>query len=485
MSVSWRHLMRNSMREMTRPAFWFVVVVFILITIPHYAEAIRQPAFFADILSYLNLSRHGFERILFLIPIVWAGFMFGLRGAVVTCFIALALMLPRAFFLSEQPRDALFETSAVFIMGNILAVTIGLMRRERERRIQLESAQQELLTSEEKYRQIFENANDAIWLHDMEGEIIAANDAAAKLIGYSREELLHMNVKSLLSKESRKHTREIREKLLRGEFVEQPYEQKVITKQGEHTIFKLTTNVVRVAGQPAGFQLIARDVTQERRIRENLDFYLQHSALSHENEKKRVSSRLYDETCQELFVLSRQIEDLSENGCEALSQNEELYNGIQEQIKGIMSNLRRLSHDLRPPILDHLGLLPAIQSLVTDCETYSNIPTHLNVTGEPRRLPGHVELVLFRVTQEALRNVQLHSNATNVEVNVEFNNGKTVISIIDNGKGSNFPEMIGDLARTGKLGLTGIQEQTRFVGGKLDIWSRPGEGTKIVVEVPS
>jgi PAS domain S-box-containing protein len=485
MSISWRHLIRDSAREVTRPVFWFIVIVFALIAIPHYAEAIRQPAFLVDILSYLNLSRHGFERILFLVPIVWSGFMFGLRGAVVTCFAALAVMLPRALFISEYPRDALFETGAVFIMGNILAVTIGLMRRERERRIQLESAQQEFQTSEEKYRQIFENANDAIWLHDMDGNIIAANDAAAKLIGYSREELSHMNVKSLLSKESRKSAREIREKLLKGEYVEQPYEQNVITKQGAHTFFKLTTNVVRIAGQPAGFQLIARDVTQERRIRENLDFYLQHSAWSHEDEKKRVSSRLYDETCQELFVLSRQIENLSEDGYKALSDNEELCTKIQEQIRNIMSNVRRLSHDLRPPILDHLGLLPAIQSLVTDCEAYSSVATNLNIKGEPRRLPGHVEVVLFRVTQEALRNVHLHSNAKNAEVNVEFDDGKTVVSIIDNGKGSDIPEMVGDLARTGKLGLTSIQEQTRFVGGKLEIRSRPGKGTKIAVEVPS
>lgn len=484
-SVSWRHLISNSMRELIRPAFWFIIAIFILITIPHYAEAIKQPAFLMDILSYLNLSRHGFERILFLVPIVWSGFMFGLRGAVMTCFVALAAMLPRALFISEYPRDALFETSAVFVMGNILAVTIGLMRRERERRIQLESVQQGLQTSEEKYRQIFENANDAIWLHDMDGNIIAANDAAAKLIGYSREELSHMNVKSLLSKESRMSARKIREKLLKGEYVEQPYEQNVITKQGEHTIFKLTTNVVRIAGQPAGFQLIARDVTQERRIRENLNFYLQHSAWSHEDEKKRVSSRLYDETCQELYVLSRQIENLSENSYEALSDNEDLCAKIQEQIRNIMSNLRRLSHDLRPPILDHLGLLPALQSLVTDCEAYSSIATNLTIKGEPRRLSGHVELVLFRVTQEALRNVHLHSNATSAEVKVEFNKNKTVVSITDNGKGSDIPEMVGDLARTGKLGLTSIQEQTRFVDGKLEIWSKPGEGTKINIEVPA
>ena len=476
--------MSDIIRVLTRPAFWIIAAVFALITIPHYAEAVVQPSFVGDILYYLNLSRHGFERILYLVPIVLAGFMFGLRGAIVTCFLALAAMLPRALIISEYYRDALFETGAVFIMGIILAVSSGLMRQERDRRIQLEIAQQDFQTSEEKYRQLFENANDAIWLHDMEGEIVAVNDAAVKLIGYSREELLHMNAKALLSKESRKKAREIRKKLLNGEYVEQPYEQKVITKQGSETVFKLTTSVVRVAGQPIGFQLIARDVTQEKRIRENLDFYLQHSVRSREDERKRVSSTLYDDMIQELVVLSRQIDDLVGMSQTTRSNEKGVYAKMQEQIRSIMNNLSRLSYDLRPPILDHLGLLPAIQSLVTDCETYSKISTSLSIHGEPRRLSENVELVLFRITQEALRNVYRHSDATKAEVNMDFNNGKTVVSISDNGKGSDIPKMIGDLARTGKLGLTGMQEQTRLIGGNLVIKSRPGEGTRIIVEVP-
>jgi PAS domain S-box-containing protein len=476
--------MSDIIRVLTRPAFWVIAAVFALITIPHYAEAVVQPAFIGDVLSYLNLSRHGFERILYLVPIVLTGFLFGLRGAMVTCLIALAAMLPRALVISEFYRDAIFETGAVFIMGIILAVSSGLMRQERERRIQLEIAQQEFQTSEEKYRQLFENANDAIWLQDMDGNLVAVNDAAVKLIGYSREELCHKNVKSLLSKESRKKAREIREKLLKGEYVEQPYEQKVITKQGSETIFKLTTSVVRVAGQPIGFQLIARDVTQERRMQENLDFYLQHSARSREDERKRISSTLYDDTIQELVVLSRQIDNLVDISQTTQSNEDGVYAKMQEQIRGIMNNLSRLSYDLRPPILDHLGLLPAIQSLVTDHETYSKISTNLIIQGEPRRLPENVELVLFRITQEALRNVYRHSSATKAEVNMDFNDGKTVVSISDNGKGSDIPRMIGDLARTGKLGLTGMQEQTRLIGGNLVIRSSLGEGTIITVEVP-
>jgi PAS domain S-box-containing protein len=477
--------MSDIIKVLTRPAFWVIAIVFALITIPHYAEAVVQPAFIGDILSYLNLSRHGFERILYLVPIVLTGFLFGLRGAMVTCLIALAVMLPRALVISEFYRDAIFETGAIFIMGIILAVSSGLMRQERERRIQLEIAQQELQTSEEKYRQLFENANDAIWLHDMDGNLVAVNDAAVKLIGYSREELCHKNVKSLLSKESRKKAKEIREKLLKEEYVEQPYEQKVITKQGSETIFKLTTSVVRVAGQPIGFQLIARDVTQERRMRENLDFYLQHSARSREDERKRVSSTLYDDTIQELVVLSRQIDALVDESQTTRSSENGVYEKMQEQIRNIMNNLSRLSYDLRPPILDHLGLLPAIQSLVTDHETYSKVSTNLTIQGEPRRLPENVELVLFRITQEALRNVYRHSSATKAEVNMDFNDGKTVVSISDNGKGSDIPKMIGDLARTGKLGLTGMQEQTRLIGGNLVIRSSPGEGTIITVEVPA
>src|SRR4030042_2048966 len=131
-------------------------------------------------------------------------------------------------------------------------------------------AAQQALASERRYREIFEGASDAIWIHDLDGNIIAANEASEKLTGYSLEDLLKMNVKSFLSAESLALAGQIRHKLLRAETVEQPYEQRLIRKDGTERILKLTTSPITEDSNPRGFQHIARDVTAEKEMQDNL-----------------------------------------------------------------------------------------------------------------------------------------------------------------------------------------------------------------------
>ncbi len=149
-----------------------------------------------------------------------------------------------------------------------------------------------------------------------------------------------------------------------------------------------------------------------------------------------------------------------------------------------ISQYCRLSQDLRPAALDRLGLLSALEWLASDTTQFSEIVTEVNVIGDVRRLPEEIELVLFRIAQEALRNVWRHSQASNAEITVEFEQDKTRITISDNGQGFNLPEAMSALARNGKLGLAGMQERAQLLGGTLTVKSQPGEGTSITVELP-
>jgi signal transduction histidine kinase len=115
---------------------------------------------------------------------------------------------------------------------------------------------------------------------------------------------------------------------------------------------------------------------------------------------------------------------------------------------------------------------------------YSGIETKVKVIGDERRLPEEIELVLFRITQEALRNVWRHSQATQAEVIMEFGEKKLKITVTDNGKGFDLPKTIGDLARYGKLGLAGMQERAQLVGATLTVDSQPGKGSTVNIEVP-
>lgn len=477
-------LKNKIIKTLRNPGFWLILAVMALITLPYYQESLKHPAFLTQLTTDLGLTRHAFERILYLAPIVWAGFLFGWRGAFITSLAALACMLPRVIFISDYPMDSIFETGAVFVVGNVLSISFASLRRDREYRTRLEATQQDLKTSEERYRKLFENAIDGIWIHDLEGNIVTVNSAAEKMMGYSREELFKMNVKTFLSDESLDLAQKIRRKLLNDEPVEQPYEQRFFKRDGSETYIQLATSVVMDKEKPVGFQHIARDVTEQKRMNENLRFYLQQATRAQEEERKRISHELHDDTIQALVVLSRQLDALASGGKGLSEEAQQRLEELWKQTDSILQGVRRLSQDLRPAAIDRLGLLPAIQWLASDVSKYSGVETKVNVIGKEHRLPEEGAIALFRIIQEALRNVWRHSGAISAEITIEFNDKSTQITVSDNGKGFKLAGKVGDLAKQGKLGLAGMQERAQLVGGTISVQSEPGKGTTITVEAP-
>jgi PAS domain S-box-containing protein len=373
------------------------------------------------------------------------------------------------------------EVELLTNIGNQIGVAIENVRLYQQQR----GFTEQLRASEERYRELFENANDGIWVHDLEGNIIAANKASEKLTGYTLDELAKngkLNVSVFLNGEGLSLAKEIRRKLLANEPLTQPYEQRIIRGDGTEAILMMTTNLVSEAGKPVAFQHIARDVTEEKRMRENLHFYLQQITRAQEEERKRIARELHDDTMQYLVVLARELDELA-YGSKAMSDEEKArLENLRQQTTGIMEGVRRLSHDLRPATLDRLGLLPALEWLATQVPSGINI--EVKAYGIERRLPAEEELVLFRIAQEALSNVRRHSQATEAEVRVEFEDKKTRITIRDNGKGFILPETMGDLVKAGRLGLAGMQERIQLLNGSLKIESEPGKGTTVTVEAP-
>ncbi len=467
-----------------RPSFWLIVAVMVLITLPHYSEALQHPAFLNRLMDDVGLTRHAFERVFYLAPIVWAGFLFGWKGALVTSLVALGCMLPRAIFVSDHPTDAFFETGAVFVIGNVLAISFASLRRERDYRTRLENTQRELKVSEERFRKLFEDAHDAIWLHDLDGNLINVNRAAEKLTGYSMAELLKMNVKTFLSEESLTLAQRIGKSLLDNASVEQPYEQRIFRRDGSQAIVQLATSLVLDKGKPVAFQHIARDISEQKRMEENQRFYLQQATLAQEEERKRISHELHDDTIQSLVVLSRQLDALATDHKELSEDCRHSLEELWQQTNNILQGVRRLSQDLRPAAIDRLGLLPALEWLASEVTSFSGVNATVSVVGKEHRLPEATAIALFRITQEALRNIWRHSGASKADITIEFTDKRTKITIRDDGQGFKLPDKMGDLAKHGKLGLAGMQERAQLVGGTLKVTSRKGKGTTIVIEAP-
>ena len=214
------------------------------------------------------------------------------------------------------------------------------------------------------------------------------------------------------------------------------------------------------------------------KAKENLEIYIELASEAQERERKRLSRELHDDTLQSLATA------ITEIGMVVSSENvigsEERLLRVRDILSSTMSSIRRFCRDLRPSLLDDLGLIDAIEWLVSDLQDRSGIVVDLEVHGARQRLDERIELPIFRVVQEALHNVEHHSGATQVNVEINFNNGNLVVSIVDNGRGMS---SLGPPAETG-LGLRGMDERTKLLKGSLIIESRPGHGTKITLAVP-
>jgi PAS domain S-box-containing protein len=382
---------------------------------------------------------------------------------------------------TRQRKDfAPEEIDLLTAIGNEIGIALENAHLYQE---QLRVAKQ-LETSERKYRELFERAPDAIWVHDMDGNIVSANEAATRLTGYELQELCHMNVRVFLSEESLRLAREVRVKLLQGQPLVQPYEQRIITKQGNEAIWQLNTNLITADGKFVGFEHIARDVTEERRMEENLHFYLQHITKAQEEERKRLARELHDSTAQTLFAILHHLESFLQSKANLRMDDTRLLWKLHEEVKTVLQEVRQFGRDLRPSILDDLGLIPALEWLADETGKENGIDAKLEVVGSERRFSAEVRLLLFRIIQEALRNVARHSSASQARVTVAFNKQTTKVTIEDNGKGFTLPSNMGDLTRLGKLGLAGMQERARLLGGSFKVESDSGKGTRVIVEVP-
>jgi len=382
---------------------------------------------------------------------------------------------------TRRPRHfSLEDMELLTAVGAQIATAMENARLYEKERL----AAHQLAISERNYRQLFENANDAIWVHDMRGNIIAANEAAGKLVGYSIEELKKMNVRRFLSDKGLNLAGQIRRKLLEKEPVEQPYKQRLLRKDGTEAILLLSTNLVTESGKPVGFQHIARDITEERKMQDSLRYYLGQITKVQEEERKRIARDLHDDTSQVLYALSRQVDNFTRNNPDLTANTATLLKELRQQLNNTLEGIRRFTQELRPPILDDLGLLPALRWQVSDFGKQSEIEADLIVSGTERRFSAEVELILFRIVQEALRNVEKHAQASKVEVNIEFSKGKTKVSIGDNGKGFDLGGSLADLPRAGKLGLAGMEERVRLLNGSMNIESELGKGTRVTIQVP-
>jgi two-component system, NarL family, sensor histidine kinase DegS len=217
---------------------------------------------------------------------------------------------------------------------------------------------------------------------------------------------------------------------------------------------------------------------------ENLRFYVRQITRAQENERQRIARELHDETAQGLIELSRRLDALALNLDGRDESTVERLEQLQERLEDLLQGVRRFSRDLRPSVLDDLGLLPALNGLLTSMKEHGVQP-RLETKGASRRLPPDTELALFRIAQESLNNVKRHAKASEVVVTVDFQESRVRLTIQDNGRGFQLAGRTSDLASTGRFGLVGMEERVHLLGGYLKVLSSLDFGTIVVADVPA
>jgi signal transduction histidine kinase len=204
-----------------------------------------------------------------------------------------------------------------------------------------------------------------------------------------------------------------------------------------------------------------------------------------EEERRRISRELHDEVGQALTAILVNLAVLHNYSVGTSGRLQSKIAETQRLLEQTMESVHRFAHELRPAMLDELGLLPALRSYVKNFATRTGLRVHFRATPAAEQLDGEKKTVIFRIAQESLTNVSKHAHAQSVEVTLRRVKGGIGLEIHDDGK-SFSPVADGETgaARNNGLGLLGMQERVRLVDGKLFVVPDPGKGTLVRVRIP-
>lgn len=202
-----------------------------------------------------------------------------------------------------------------------------------------------------------------------------------------------------------------------------------------------------------------------------------------ENERQRISRQMHDGPAQSLTNLVLQAEICERYMDMDLGRARNELSSLKSKVNGTLQATRQFIFDLRPMILDDLGLEPTLRRYLSAFTEKSHVEANLSVNGIKGRLPQAIEVAIFRIVQEALANVAAHANASMVQISIELDEGELNISVEDNGSGFD-PQKLGDGDGQKALGIANMRQRVDMLGGRWHMESEIGRGTKVEAMVP-
>jgi len=376
-------------------------------------------------------------------------------------------------------------TRLTAVLGNAgarLAGTAGLAPTVVVPGVETESTRAALKASEIRYRRLFETAQDGILILNADtGEIDDVNPFLTDLLGYSREQLLGNKLWEIGPFKDTKASKAAFRDLQRLAYVR--YEDLPLeTKSGKSINVEFVSNVYRANGGLV-IQCNIRDITERKQAEaarkessRNLQILSRRLVEVQETERRHLARELHDELGQNLTVVQLNLQSLLQAGdCGDAPRLQ----ASLEAVERVLEQVHDLALNLRPSILDDLGLEPALMWLTSRQSELGGFKCEFKTEELARRLDSVLETECYRIAQESLTNVARHARATAVTVDLRRDGEQLCLRVRDNGIGFDTPAIREKAVQGASLGLLSMEERTALAGGRFEVISAPGKGTEV------
>jgi len=400
------------------------------------------------------------------------------KAAWIMIFVAFMFMAFRriveVIFLTQgelsQNLTTLSNWSGI-IVSAIMAVAVIMIGRILFRFKHAEAAGHELET---RFTTLFHNSSDEIYLADLKGNLIEANQVACEALGFSRQELLQKNFKDLKTPKYFDTVGPNLKKIIeQGRHV---YETEHVSKEGKVISLEVKSRVINYLGQEAIIS-IARETTERKQIERQI---LSAVIKAEEKERERISRDLHDGLGPLLSTIKLYINEL-ESGELKSGEKNEMLKQTNELINEAISSTRAISNNLSPHLILDFGLVKAVEAFCKKVNLAQKTRIEFGNRLDNRRFDQTIEIVLYRVITELINNTMKHAQAGKIEIALEVIEDMLQLTYLDDGVGFDKDKVM-NTENTG-MGMKNIISRLRSIDGNYRIHSRPGSGFLIVVEI--
>jgi len=352
-----------------------------------------------------------------------------------------------------------------------------------EKVVYKEKLKQSLRESEKKYRLLVDNASLGIVV-TQDGVLKFVNPEAARLSGYTEAELTSRPFVDFVHPDDRTIIMEHHVNRIKGDEVPDTYMFRIITKDGNTLWLENKGVLVLWEGNPGTLNFLS-DLTGLKLAMEHIRNLSQTMMQAQEQERQMISYELHDRIAQNLSSLKMGCDLLFDGQPNISPELMEKKIKLSKEIEQTIISVRDLSYDLRPPGIDEIGLVTAIEIYCEEFSEKSGLKVEFQSAGMHHLDLGHdVRIHLYRLIQEGLNNIQKHANADRVTIKLVGASPNIILRIEDNGKGFNVRERELALGKEKRMGLRSMKERVNLLGGEITIRSRLMKGTKIVIKLP-